>query len=755
MSTQPSLAEEADAFLQAVYLGTSYNRFAYKRVFAPDTTNPSYQRLQRWARPLATGQPGIVLRRVVGSDGTDAYIWYGIARSERDLRRLGEELTAFVGPSVSDVSRERAALDASDPVEQAILDYSGGHAIRFQGDDGEMAKALDLLFQTRSRKHTRAPISTASPSLVLRRFHMALVAGVPSEADAALRELRERALLTPLNLHFLQVRRFEAFAQWESIVADTPSGDQVPLDHLLAVRRPRAVTEALLRAVYYRRLATHQADTDAFLVAFQSSVEAPFAALFTAPTGFHSVEALRSFMALAATTDDASLRDRVAELAKEAGLDDSLLNALAQRVTQNVPGLPSLDVAAHALLTNDFGRAFEVAVALPRSPDVARVLLQCAYEIQNAETKTAAIHAVEALYADQKSTLLSSRSARDFYDDIAGSQEEEPLVHPTSWTEWMQAILDGSLSHARAVELATTGSREWTVARLLHDGSVAQLAEAMQDAATMGEEAWRTVQPALPHLIGALQNDPHYPRPELHDLYRTLAQCVSLADAPGDADLVAFTDLLTAILHGPVNADTYAALIGEGLSLWKEAESAHRLDWLLDTLETLAIHAAPAPEARTRFLAVAAGAFTRYQNRATHDQVDLLQALGSELESAAVVATLTPPQADERDEDPYAPLAGLRIAIYTLEKAAAARVQDTLADRCPEARVDLAHDAVCTSSLKALARGANLFVVATGSATHSATDCIAQHHPERPLYPNGKGSASILASLREYAHHRH
>ena len=312
-------------------------------------------------------------------------------------------------------------------------------------------------------------------------------------------------------------------------------------------------------------------------------------------------------------------------------------------------------------------------------------------------------------------------------------------------------MLDGSLPHARAVAVIEKSGREWTVERLVQDGTVAELADAMEDAATAGMGTWQTIQPALPHLVGALQRDPHYPRPALRDLYRSLTRCVALADSPGDADFAAYTDLLGAVLRGAVDAADYDTLVDEGLSLWDRAGSPRRLDWFLDTLEVLAVHAAPNEAARTRALIGAAGAFTRYRDRASDDQLDLLLSLATEVGAPDAVADLVLEPAEERDDNPYAPLAGLRIGVYTLEQGAAARVRDTITRRCPDARIDMAHDMVCTDSLKALARNVDLFVVATGSATHAATDCIAQHHSGKPIYPAGKGSASILTAIGERA----
>lgn len=737
-------AAEARALLQNFYAGTDANRIDYARAFDPDTDSDGYRRIQRWAAPLAEDQPGVLVCNTPAGA-----VWYGVARSERDLRRLAEELIAFVGPSVSDVTRDRAQLGGDDPIEAAVAAYSGGHAIRFRGDDEGVAASVDRLFQVRSRRQTRVPVSTSSPGLVLRRFHMALVAGLPDEAEGALRELSERALLTPLNLHFLRVQKLAAFARWSDIVGNKPL---VPLDHLLAVRRPRAVTEAIIQAVYHQVLNAHEGAPEAFVEAFRSTVEPQFSGLFTAPTGLHSTEALRSFMALAATTGDPGLRDRVSDSARDAGVEDALLGALAALVEGVSDNTRTIEAAEEAAQRGDYGLAFEIAGDLGASVRAARVLLRCAYEVQSTEIEAAAVEAVGGLSDADRSALFASRLAREAYEEISGRGEgdHEAGTVPTSWAEWLGAVLDGSLSHARAVSLAASGSHEWTVEGLMKDGEEEALSDALLDAATAGA-AWGTVQPVVPHLIGSFQRDPHYPRPELSGLYRSLLQCIAATDAPGDADLGAFTDLGDAVLRGPVDAAEYRVLVDDGVRLWERSESARRLDWLLDTLELLAVHSVPDEAARLRFLAVAVDAFRRYRDRASDDQLDLLASLALETGNPDVADDLIPHPVEERSVDPYAALAGHRIAIYTLNERAASRVQDYLAERCPSAQVDLAHDTVCTDHLIALSRAADLFVVATSSATHAATDCISQHYEGHPIYPVGKGSASILASLRNWA----
>ena len=425
-------------------------------------------------------------------------------------------------------------------------------------------------------------------------------------------------------------------------------------------------------------------------------------------------------MALAVATEDPDLRDRVAALSSEAGTTDSLLDALAALVEGEAATDQTLDAAEEAIQRGDFGLAFEIANGLGPSLRSAHVLLRYAYEVQSMEVASKTTEVVERLAPEDRETLLATRLAKEAYAEITRRDDESVAgALPTSWTGWVQTVLGRTVTHAQALSLAATGSREWTVEDLVRNGEEQALSH-RAPAATSGT-AWGTVQPALPHLLGSLQRDARYPRPTLHGLYQSLLQCVGATESPGDADLTVFTDLAPAVLSGPLGPAGYASLVDGAISLRNAADAARRLDWLLDTLEVLALHATPAESDRLRFFAVVAGAFSRHRRRATPDQLDILIVLADEVGDPASVADLAPQAVEERQENPYLPLAHLRVAIYTLE-AAAARVRSTLADRSPDARVGLSHDKVCSPSLRTIARAADLFVVAAESATHSATD---------------------------------
>jgi hypothetical protein len=175
----------------------------------------------------------------------------------------------------------------------------------------------------------------------------------------------------------------------------------------------------------------------------------------------------------------------------------------------------------------------------------------------------------------------------------------------------------------------------------------------------------------------------------------------------------------------------------------------------------LAVHPAPDEEARLRFLqAVAAGLhqITARGQRTELPQRYLFRARCRELGHPALLEVLPPedvrPGADEQEQESagFSALRGLSVALYTLTESAGQRVKAFLEEVCPGVAVEVSHDKVCTERLKAAARNADVFVMATASAKHAATGCIEAHRPDsRPLLrPAGKGSASMLSALAAY-----
>lgn len=93
----------------------------------------------------------------------------------------------------------------------------------------------------------------------------------------------------------------------------------------------------------------------------------------------------------------------------------------------------------------------------------------------------------------------------------------------------------------------------------------------------------------------------------------------------------------------------------------------------------------------------------------------------------------------------------LGFLLYSLDEAVLRRVATAVGTLYPEARVTRSSDKVGSPRLRDLAAAADLVVLATQCAAHSATGFIVDHlRPDATLiYPNGAGSASMLRAIEQ------
>jgi hypothetical protein len=174
--------------------------------------------------------------------------WYGIAVNERQYIALGESLTAFVGPTYTTFRGQRAELDLGDPVDAAVHALTGGLAYRFRGDPSAGAasavwQALERMRAVWARRPTGERAALGAVGLLVRDFYMALQAANEAEAHRCLVDLRDQPHLDSVNFLYLQVQFLTAFGRDAEVL-------RLPLlDDLLRLRRPLAVTQALVEAV--------------------------------------------------------------------------------------------------------------------------------------------------------------------------------------------------------------------------------------------------------------------------------------------------------------------------------------------------------------------------------------------------------------------------------------------------------------------------------------------------------------------------
>jgi hypothetical protein len=753
-STPPNLDKLLRRFFSAP------NRLELDRIEQTDDDR-GVGRFRRWIAPLRLPEPQATLLPCQRKTGGPVD-WYAVAFNDREMRTLGEELTAFAGPSYSYFRGERARLDASDPVEGAVLEMSQGRAFRVTAPPAKDAQAglwnaLERLREVRARRQEREPETLRPAGRILRDFFLALRAGNRDGAEDLLRLLRDQYEFGTWNLLFLRVQMLSDLGHWDEVLSLSQMGD------LLRIRRPLAVTEALLAAVYHVELEAFEFRDELQGAAehFRREVHPRYAPLFAYRTGMRSPEVLKSFMLMAVSADepDLELRDDILRAARLPVSEQRYLERLTALTPEPAPAAVPLDVLARAREAWAQGRydvAFELAAGAPPSFERARILLQCAYEMPALEVRGAAVNAVEVLAEEEREQFLGSRWAREFWADLVGP-EEAAAVLPSGWIEWLE-LVDRGWDADAAVEVARQGADQWDVDSLLElPGGVRRMADGLMASRSLWAEA--TVRNSLPHLLASAHRDPEWPRRDLLPLYNALLFLLATTDRGGRDELNLFNEVLSALLELGMSADQYRDVVGWGTELWERFPAPKNIDWVLDLLDMLAGYPSPDKEARLRHLQAVASRFHQFVGQGQEIQPQqwlLFRSRCKELGHAELLESFPKSLAKEAtveaEDTGFAALKGRSVALYTLTESVGQRVAALLKEVCPSMTVEVSHDHVCTERLRAAAKNADIFVMATMSAKHAATGCVeANRAKSLPLLrPAGKGSASMITVLSNF-----
>ena len=224
-----------------------------------------------------------------------------------------------------------------------------------------------------------------------------------------------------------------------------------------------------------------------------------------------------------------------------------------------------------------------------------------------------------------------------------------------------------------------------------------------------------------------------------------------LADGRSPGDLESLLDL-TDYLIVSASAEEYRQLVSDLIEVWEEEESAKRLPWLMDVAEIVAGHPRRNPGTTAAFATSFETAVRRRRDQMTAVQLEIAVRV---LEDLEIDAGGLIPEATERASPDVRSLAAVpasKVGLYTLTPGVGERVVRVLSERAPALDVRVNSDTHSTDQLVSLAREADVFIVVTRSATHSATDAIQSTRPGGlPLLrASGKGSTSVLAVLEDY-----
>jgi hypothetical protein len=736
------------------------NRLQWDAIQTGSLPTDVQQRLGPFLEDLERNPEIVALPRVRESGEVQ---WYVLCSSPRTARLARDELQAFLGPTYSNFDGRPTRLDPSDPVEAAVLAKYGTNAFRVDVPDRNILDAarerLRLFIRLQRERPPRYAKRTRAAGRVLRDFEYALLANQETAAAECIEELRSAGQLSAANLLFLEVRRLAAGRHWDSILA-LPE-----LQALLAMMRPRRVTEALIRTVYFSYLKEFEQNERAqeAIDRFRSEVWDRFRNLYQTRTNIFGFEIDASFLMAAACDPE---RPEIGQQLIEFYAPDSLersyvarLLALIPRVASPSQSVGELDHARAVFGVGDVDRAYQLAVTLAPSFDRSALLLRCARDMGGLSAAQVALDSIASLSQSDRARLDQHLLLSRIRDSLAAlSTSDTPTVTvplavdeiPSSWPEWLRRLTMPEPWKA-ALFVAETGAREWDVGKFLQDAkAVQETADVLlSDRPQWGQDALRD---ALPYLLEFCTSAGLDAR--LKQVYESLFVTVAIDPQVSLPQTAALVRIAQARLELGVSAPEYIEIARQITSAIQAIASPSAADLALEALEMLLNAACPDAQERQQFAVQVIAIFQRWYKRIDRTQFALLNAFTKELEMPTAMGGLAKEFASKTSSSEWEQLRGKRIAIYSLQESALRRAALVITELSPGIRVDTFDDHVGGSpALRKAATTADLFILATAAAKHAATTFIEHRRPRTlaTLYARGQGSASLLEALREYA----
>lgn len=389
--------------------------------------------LEPWLNRLLDGEDPVLLPYKTAN----TTVWYAASYTSRGFRQLQDAMTAFIGPSYSNYAGQPTHLDTSDPSQRALAQAFGPRVIRLELGDEEdrsiVRARLGLFVELRSLAPSRSEDVVRPTGRILSDFDEALRLRALDVARVCLEELESDGHLDAQNILYLRICLDEAGDNWQSIL-DTEARYRL----IGAARRPRLVSQALLRAIYVTRLAGHQADDEpeAALDTFRTSVVSEIGPLLTTRAIYDCPEADVIFTLLGIAEEHSvdRLRGELAVVDEDSDWRPWIERLLALAKPEPEPEPPNdapppLTRARVLQGSGALDAAWTLLVSQPSSPEVALELLRCACDIGTLAHARVALARFDQLTRADQDSLIGRRTVVGYLRQLRELLPDDSSYH--------------------------------------------------------------------------------------------------------------------------------------------------------------------------------------------------------------------------------------------------------------------------------------------------------------------------------------
>lgn len=650
------------------------------------------------------------------------WVFFATAENERTMLELSNVLDARLGSA--DVKPDRGivftpSLGPTAATEMVLLQHCPAGFIR-----------IELLPAKHDDKPAKQRVFTALKEVIdLFRIRPSLVRTVKrpfgrilsdlilansekdaSASDSYLQELRENGSLSRRNILLLELQQAGKLQRWDTLL------NHENLPDLIRGRIPSSLVKILLNAYQHRFFYSNGGGYDQHTpAALRSHCLALYPLFIQVPLLSKDEADLNYWKSWAIGV----------ALAGEPGLLDEVPDSL------KTDWLPRLQAWAGLQSSIPIAPLIASAAQKPGS------LQQLADYLRSSLTaKQDDIPSYEVMLKSLEPHLLDQALAVPLLKTLIDGIRQLSVPQIVSWDMWFSRLCQPDVDTNSLVQLVAMESEHWTT-ETFHEVTFIRL---LSD--NFPEGAFPALRNAMPAFVEWL---------EIHQCSLTSTTWLKWMDvlamekSVSQADIKLTTIAADHFLLGAFSQREYQEFIAT-LQLIIERSSSLRNLPLLSTLMELFLDA-PCPSVHSRnelwsdiqaislklWIKIDYPLRTILRNLAT----DLL---GSEAES------VFPAEQEDTDTEVTQTLpdmSGKLVAIYTLTEGAARRTKMALETLFSGIKVDINHDHTATDKLIHLAKHADYFIFASGSAKHQALYAVTAFRRDL-IYPLGKGGSSML-----------
>jgi hypothetical protein len=659
---------------------------------------------------------------------TDGF--YLFSEDSEGQRRGREVVVAFLGPSVVVVEtvpedRLETTLPASWKSTGLVRASYLGRVEQGQDAAAEMLSRLeDMSASMAGRTWHRLEIEP-TPSDLLRDFRLALLRRDDDSARVLLDKIRSTGHVSAENLRHLRIEFLAAFGRW------TEMRSMPHISALIQARRPRAISETLLRMVWWTDLVGpgHQSPQEAFN---ERGVLEAFGPLLRSVRTPSTAEG-RLVCFLAALADgDIERREAILDCA-----DDADERARLEALVSGLPTVqePSAEQSEDPIVeAYRAGRFAEVIASFAAEPKAEHADLA----VEAVLDSGASDHALRVLGLvrdlELSGALTLGRRARRDIEELQRVGDDTC----SGWLEWAVRV-SGETRWADASAVARDNHESWTSIGSIDSQQVSQVCDALLEATggTNVDQLRSSLDIFCSEAAAILS------RGSVNDFCQVVLVLLSEQDNFSEMVRSAYLDLLAAWLEVGPSAQEYSQVLDQTLDIWTRIASPVAAAWTIGVLEAATDLPCPDQVKRTVLAVQLVEGVRQHYSRLTLRERVEIEALAAELGLPTQAI-----EARDAERDVWTALNGKVVGIYSLLPRAAAHLRSRLAQLCSVGEVRENHDEVATEALRSLAERADYLIVDTWHAAHQATAAIDAIRPrDRQVLPRQRGVSGFLKAL--------